>query len=658
MAYSTPTLLELIFSGKPYKNNILRKIFLQMLRALFSAFVKTDPAPEQAQLSPRPGTPAYHLKRIGKGTFTQRLENIGYDTDLVPRLLCDSICFTPMDDPCMVDFVRDHAMDQKTIETSNYINPHNKQPITAIPSEIDNLEREIEGIKRQPFYARFKLEKEEYIRLSDLKDALKYSIEHGINSEDKKNRLISQLKDIESKLQALEGGIKHKEIPVKQTMNQLSRLEQQVLLLNQRDEFITILEGIYCLQLEIKKIIAKPAAEFKSLQTTGDLIDVAFQTILHNQIIEIEKCKAVILAKKSLLFELDRFIRLTENIIESEKKDEGEQDNSATIKGKTLEKVQILTCQQELVRDISEKIDEWNLLQQRLQQHHDNKVEAIALLTKLARENEKPETSFGTVIANCHDLQTQAGLAADAINKLIKNKLIKIFTYALEKMHSEQADEKALRQLFSIEINQWITENQTQAYINSRKKDLAASLATIARLQNEIYITRSTLIKSASVVLNESGLTEREIQFIITDQLPDIEKSEAIVNAKFALLTELEVYMNIARDLKEEPGAEQIELTKKIYTDLQFLVGEDENKQNQQSSSRHVLMPFKLHFDNLRKKSIVPISLFYNPMIAINFGTTHNSMNQIAIKPPTLLIEHFPKNDDESISKCSPNAAL
>jgi len=629
-----------------------------MLRALFSVFVKSDPAPELAQLTPRPGTPAYHLKRIGKGTFTQRLENIGYDLDLVPRLLCDSICFTPMDDPRMVDFVRDHAMDQKTIETSNYINPHTKLPITAIPSEVDDLQREIEAIKRQPFYARFKLEKEEYIKLSDLKDALKYSIEHGINSEDKKNRLISQLKDIESKLQALEGGIKHKEIPVKQTMNELSRLEQQVLLLNQRDDFITILEGIYCLQLEIKQIIAKPAAEFKSLQVTGDLIETSFQTILHAEIIEIEKCKAVIVAKKSLLFELDRFIKLTENIIESEQKAEGEQDNSATIKGKTLEKVQILTCQHELVRDISEKIDEWNALQQRFQQHYDKKVAAIALLTRLARENEKAETSFGTVIENCRNAQTQAGLATDAINHFIKNKLIKIFTQALEQMHSAPADETSLRELFSNEINHWMTENQTQAYINSRKKDIEASLATIARLQNEIYITRSTLIKSATASLNESELTEREIQFIITDQLPDIEKSEAIVNAKFALLTELEVYMNIARDLKEEPGAEQIELTKKIYTDLQFLVSQNENNQNQQNDNSQ-LAQFKLHFENLRKKSIVPISLFYNPFIAINFNVMRNKNHSQGLpKPLPLLIEHFPKKDGEINSISSPNAAL
>jgi hypothetical protein len=556
-----------------------------------------------AAVSPRPGTNAYHLKRIGKGTFTKRLQNIGYDLDRVPRLLCDALEFVPMDEPYMIDFLRDHAVDKKTLDklSDPSRNPFTKELITTIPTDMVELQREIEGIKRQPFYARLKLQKIEYVKLSDLKDVLKYSLEHDNHTADKKIRLENQLQEIETSLQTLDSQLRHKEIPVKETMDHLLRLEQQLLMQTQHDEFIAILEGIYCLQIEITQLIAKPVEEKTYSFRKTDVLQQYFLTSSGVQIDEIEKCKAVIVAKKSLMFEIGRFIRLTEVIIDSEHKIEDEVDHASNVMAKKLEKMEILSDQHKLVQTTHDEIEQWSSRQAQLQQSLDLKKERLQFIENLMANNPQAKENLLEKVENCFQMYEQSGVSQTemnaSINRQLKAILYQTFTES-EKLlaHKDHtpADEKSILDLLDSEMAAWTSKLQAELHAIQRKNEHAKIQDKIARMELELDHEITMLIFKLKENLKESGLSANEIDSIINDQMKDIKQSENIVNLQFALLTELESYFKISSEIGESPAQHLETLLAKIHEDLRFLVPKEKLSEYNANKSG----PFRLAFFN------------------------------------------------------------
>lgn len=87
-------------------------------------------------------------------TFQQRLENINYNTRLIPSIFCSSIDMKLMNRPCMIDKFKHHIIDADMLTAFNE-NPFTCTPLQVLTAQLNTeglTENEIEEHRQQLAY--------------------------------------------------------------------------------------------------------------------------------------------------------------------------------------------------------------------------------------------------------------------------------------------------------------------------------------------------------------------------------------------------------------------------------------------------------------------------------------------------------------------------
>lgn len=614
-----------------------------MFRFLFSRQEDSSPAPAVRPPSPVAGTTTHRLKRIGKGTFTERLKNVEHDLDRIPRLLLDAVHATPMDNPYMVDFVRDHAIDEKTLEKNNNINPVTRQPVDRIPTDLQSLYDEIKKIHALPDYVKLKSLRESRVRHLLHRDAMTYCLEKNQDlKEPRKNRLANEMMEIEKQLADLNIQIPDAEKPLKAVLTRLSRLEGQVELLIQRDKFISLLEDIYVLQHRIDQALAQSLPE-KTFNPNEDILSECYQMAISPLAAESQQFHHLINLASSLLAKTSEFCKLTNEIINSENKDEDAAEHARITAAKNEEKSYILEPFHDLTADWRLRLEQWQTREAQILQLIDRKQICIRQLQHVMRLEPDLKASFYKAEMDYEYILRHGALNEETIAERTGRRLLGIVNHALELIDNNEPD-SAVLDAVKAELRAFHAELEPQLLAVSRQIAYFRMLENISRLEQLIESEVAASVAGLSKSLHDSDLQPEEIEHIMQDQRGDIHKSDPVVSKKFALATELEACLKLSEIIGITEHQQSLrDKLNAIYTDLQFLVpAGDEAKDKDKPSITSVLnLPRRLSPHMHGNLYISPYSFH---------GGLFHARALTRQRPQIRYIEHHP---EEEISKQS-----